>query len=110
MQLHGIRAKGKRRFRVTTDSNDDPPIAPNLLERLFAVTLPDAVSAGDITYIHTNEEWLFLAVAIDLFSRQVVGWNLQADVTRDIVIDVLTMAWFKHRPSKDSGLIFHSGS
>jgi len=108
MQLHGIRAKGKRRFKVTTDSNHDLPIAPNLLDRQFTVGEPDKVWAGDITYIHTNEGWLFLAVVIDLFSRQVVGWSLRADMTRDIVIDALRMAWFKRHPSKQAGLIFHS--
>jgi len=108
MQLHGIRAKGKRRFKVTTDSNHDLPIAPNLLDRQFTVTEPDKVWAGDITYIHTGEGWLFLAVVIDLFSRQVVGWSLREDMTRDIVIDALRMAWFKRHPSKTGGLMFHS--
>ncbi len=108
MQLHGIRAKGKRRFKVTTDSKHDLPIACNLLDRQFAVALPDKVWAGDITYIATDEGWLFLGVVIDLFSRQVVGWALCEDMTRDIVIDALRMAWFKRHPSKDAGLIFHS--
>ncbi len=108
MQLHGIRAKGKRRFRVTTDSNHDLPIAPNLLNREFTVSEPDKVWAGDITYIATDEGWLFLAVVIDLFSRQVIGWSLRADMTRDLVIDALRMAWFKRHPSKQAGLIFHS--
>jgi hypothetical protein len=108
MQLHGIRAKGKRRFKVTTDSNHDMPIAPNLLGRQFTVAEPDRVWAGDITYIHTDEGWLFPAVVIDLFSRQVVGWSLREDMTRDIVIDALRMAWFKRHPSKQAGLIFHS--
>jgi putative transposase len=108
MQLHGICAKGKRRFRVTTDSNHDLPIAPNLLDRQFTAPEPDKVWAGDITYIHTDEGWLFLAVVIDLFSRQVVGWSLREDMTRDIVIDALRMAWFKRHPSKFAGLIFHS--
>ena len=108
MQLHGIRAKGKRRFKVTTDSNHDLPIAPNLLDRQFTVAEPDKVWAGDITYIPTDEGWLFLAVVIDLFSRQVVGWSLREDMTRDIVIDALRMAWFKRHPSKQAGLIFHS--
>ena len=61
--------------------------------------------AGDITYIATDEGWLFLAVVIDLFSRQVVGWTLRQDMTRDIVIDALRMAWFKRHPSKQAGLI-----
>ena len=90
MQKHGIRAKGKKRFKVTTDSNHDLPIAPNLLNRQFAVAAPDKVWVGDITYIATDEGWLFLAVVIDLFSRQVVGWSMREDMTRDIVIDPLT--------------------
>lgn len=108
MQLHGVRGKGKKRFKVTTDSNHALPISPNLLNREFAVSEPDKVWAGDITYIATDEGWLFLAVVIDLFSRQVVGWSLQETMTRGIVIDALRMAWFKRRPSKQSGLIFHS--
>ena len=108
MQLHGIRAKGKRRFKVTTDSKHDLQISLNLLDRQFDVAEPDKVWAGDITYIATDEGWLFLAVVIDLFSRQVVGWSLRADMTRDIVIDALRMAWFKRHPSKHAGLIFHS--
>jgi putative transposase len=108
MKLHGIRAKGSRRFKVTTDSNHDLPIAPNLLDRQFTVAQPDKVWAGDITYIATDEGWLFLAVVIDLFSRQVIGWSLRPDMTRDIVIDALRMAWFKRHPSKQAGLIFHS--
>lgn len=98
MRKHGIRAKGKKRFKVTTDSNHDLPIAPNRLERQFTVTKPDTVWVGDITYIPTDEGWLFLAVVIDLFSRQVVGWSMRADMTRDIVIDALRMAWFKRHP------------
>ena len=108
MQLHGIRGKGKKRFRVTTDSNHTLPISPNLLNREFTVSVPDRVWAGDITYIATDEGWLFLAVVIDLFSRQVVGWSLQETMTRGIVIDALRMAWFKRHPHKDSGLMFHS--
>lgn len=108
MQLHGIRAKGRRRFKVTTDSRHDLPIAPNLLDRQFTVAEPDKAWAGDITYIATDEGWLFLAVVIDLFSRQVIGWSLRADMTRDIVIDALRMAWFKRHPDQQAGLIFHS--
>ena len=108
MKLHGIRGKGKKRFKVTTDSNHTLPISPNLLNREFAVSVPDKVWAGDITYISTDEGWLFLAVVIDLFSRQVVGWSLQETMTRGIVIDALRMGWFKRRPEKQNGLIFHS--
>ena len=108
MQLHGIRAMSKRRFKVTTDSNHDLPFASNLLNREFTVDAPNRVWVGDITYIATDEGWLFLAVVIDLFSRQVVGWSLREHMTRDIVIDALRMAWFKRHPSKHAGLIFHS--
>ena len=82
MQLHGIRAKGKRRFKVTTDSNHKLPISPNLLNREFNVAEPDKAWVGDITYNASDEGWLYLAVVIDLFSRQVVGWSLRDDMTR----------------------------
>ena len=63
-------------------------------EREFTVSEPDKVWADNITNIATDEGWLFLAVVIDLFSRQVIGWSLRTDMTRDIVIDALRMAWF----------------
>ena len=69
LQLHGISAKGKRRFKLTTDSNHDLPIAPNLLDRQFDVAAPDRDWAGDITCIHTGEGGLFLAAVIDLELR-----------------------------------------
>lgn len=69
MQLHGIRARGKRRFKVTTDSRHDLPISPNVLSREFTVSEPDKVWVGDITSITTDEGWLFLAVVIEPFSR-----------------------------------------
>jgi putative transposase len=108
MQLHCIRAKGKRRFKVTTDSNHDLPISPNLLNWEFTVAEPDKVCVGDITYIATDEGWLFLAVVIILFSRPVVGWSLRHDMTRDIVIYALRTAWFKLHAGKQGGLMFHS--
>ena len=108
MHQHAIRAKASKRFKVTTDSDHDLPIAPNLLNRQFSVAEPDRVWVGDITYIPTDEGWLYLAVVIDLFSRQVVGWSMRADMTSDIVIDALRMAWFKRHPDKHAGLIFHS--
>jgi putative transposase len=108
MQKYGIRARGKRRFRVaTTDSRHGLPVAPNLLERNFSPARPDAAWSGDITYIATEEGWLFLAVVIDLFSRRVVGWSLQPHMQRSLVIDALEMAWQQRRPAK-GGLLFHS--
>jgi hypothetical protein len=88
MQLHGIRAKGKRRFKVTTDSRHDLPISPNLLNREFAVTQPDKVWAGDITYIATDEGWLFLAVVIDPHAMAMpTGRDLAAAYVRQFVED-----------------------
>jgi putative transposase len=109
MQRHGIRARGKRRFRIaTTDSRHGLPIAPNLLDRNFHVVTPNSVWAGDITFIATDEGWLFLAVVIDLFNRQVVGWSLGDDMRSELVIDAFQMAWFRRRPDHKTMLIFHS--
>ena len=109
MQRNGIRARGKRRFRITTtDSRHGLPIAPNLLDRNFTVAAPNRVWVGDVTYISTNEGWLFLAVVIDLFSRRIVGWSLREQITSEIVIDALRMAWFLRCPDRKAGLIFHS--
>ena len=99
---------GKRRFKVTTDTRHNLPIAPTLLNREFTVRKPDRVWLGDITYIATDQGWLFLAVVTDLFSHQVVGWSLREDMTREIVIDALRMAWFKRHSGKEAGLTFHS--
>jgi putative transposase len=109
MQQHGIRARGTRRFRVTTtDSRHGLPIAPNLLNRNFAVAAPNRAWTGDITYIPTHEGWLFLAVVIDLFSRRVVGWSMQPQRHSNLVIDALEMAWLRRSPDRNAGHIFHS--
>lgn len=109
MQKHGIRARGRRRFRiVTTDSRHGLPIAPNLLDRNFTPAAPNRAWSGDVTYIPTEEGWLFLAVVMDLFSRRIVGWSMQDNMRSEIVIDALEMAWFQRSPDKDKELIFHS--
>ena len=106
MQRHGIRARGKKKFVVTTDSKHDLPIAPNLLARNFTPATPNLVWTSDITYIATDEGWLYLAAVIDLFSRQVVGWSMKEHMQASLVTDALRMAWFRRRP--EPGLIFHS--
>jgi len=109
MQKHGIQARGKRRFRVvTTDSKHSLPVVPNVLDRKFVAATPNQAWVGDLTYIATDEGWLFLAVVIDLFSRKVVGWSMRPDMQRNLVIDALEMAWFKRNPGKKTELIFHS--
>jgi len=106
MKTHGLRARGKRKFKATTNSSHGLPVSPNLPERRFTVEAPNQVWAGDITYVWREEGWLYLAVVIDLFSRQVVGFAMSERMTRQLVIDALRMAWFRRRPT--NGLIFHS--
>ena len=108
MQQDGIQARGKRRFRVTTtDSKHSMPIAPNLLNRNFTVDRPNVAWTGDVTYIATEEGWLYLAVVIDLFSRRIVGWSMKTTIDRSLVIDALEMASLGRRPAAGKA-IFHS--
>jgi putative transposase len=67
----------KRRYKVTTDSKHNLPVAPNLLNRNFAPDAPNQVWTSDITYLWTDEGWLYLAIVLDLFNREVVGWSLK---------------------------------
>ena len=106
MVLHDIKARGKRKYKVTTDSKHNLPVAPNLLARQFAPSAPNRVWTSDITYIATAEGWLYLAAVIDLFSRQIVGWSMQPSMKKELVIDALRMAWFRRHPAP--GLVFHS--
>lgn len=106
MALANVVAKQKRKFKATTDSKHNLPVAPNLLDREFTVDDPDRVYVGDITYIWTQEGWLYLAVVLDLFSRQVVGWSMSHRMTRELVNDALRMAYWRRKPAP--GVIFHS--
>jgi transposase InsO family protein len=106
MRQEGLCCKTRRRFRATTNSNHTLPVAPNLLARQFQVAEPDRVYVSDITYVATGEGWLYLAVFLDLFSRQVVGWAMSAWMTADLVMDALQMARWRRRPGK--GLLVHS--
>ncbi|RQR68743.1 IS3 family transposase [Burkholderia sp. Bp9010] len=99
MRENGIRARHKRRYRATTDSKHKLPVAPNLLNREFTPAEPSQVFSSDITYIWTDEGWLYLAVVLDLFNREVVGWSIKPRMTADLVTDALTMAWFRRRPA-----------
>lgn len=106
MVQHGVRARHKRKYIATTNSNHGLPVAPNLLERNFTAQAPNQVWTSDIPYLATAEGWLYLAVIIDLFSRQVVGWSMQPHMKAELVTDALRMAWFRRRP--DAGMIVHS--
>ena len=106
MREAGLSARRRRRVPKTTDSNHDFPIADNLLDRDFTATRPNEKWCSDISYIHTEEGWLYLAVVIDLFARRVVGWAVSDSLHRDLVIDALNQAVTMRRPGK--GLIHHS--
>ena len=106
MRAMGLVARRPKRFRVTTDSNHKHRVATNVLKREFAVAGPNQAWVTDITYLWTREGWLYLAVVLDLFNREIVGWSIKPRMTADIVTDALTMAWFRRRPTP--GLIHHS--
>jgi len=102
----GLRVKMKKRYKNTTDSNHNLPIAPNILNRDFYASAPDTKYVGDITYISTGEGWLYLATVIDLYSRKVVGWSMDDTMKVSLVNDALTMALTHRNPTK--GLIWHT--
>ncbi len=106
MRANGIRAQQKRKFVVTTDSGHDLPVSENLLGREFAVKEPDRVWASDITYVPTDEGWLYLAGVLDLGMKGVVGWSMGERLDRTLAMDALRMAYDRRRPG--DGLIHHS--
>jgi transposase InsO family protein len=106
MKAAGIAVVPHRRFVITTDSDHDQPVAPNLLEQDFTADAPNQRWVTDITYIPTGEGWLFLAAIVDLYSRKVVGWAMQPTMQRSLVLNALTMAVTDRQPS--AGLIHHS--
>lgn len=87
MKRHQIAPQRKRKYKATTDSKHSLPISHNILNREFGVSKPNIAWVTDITYIETQEGWLYLAVFIDLFSRQVVGWKARSEMTADLVLD-----------------------
>ena len=107
MRRHGIRAIMARPRRVgTTDSRHDFPIAPNLLERNFTAAAPNRIWLADITYIETDQGWLYLATVMDLYSRKIVGWAMADHLRAGLPLAALAMAISVQRPG--AGLIHHS--
>jgi putative transposase len=106
MREAGLKAKGRRKYKPTTDSNHALPVAPNLLQRDFHADRPDTVWVSDITYIWTRQGWMYLAVILDLCSRKVVGWSLAERMTAALVCNALDAAARLRRPRR--GLTFHS--
>jgi putative transposase len=99
-------AKAARKFKATTNSRHNLPVFDNLLEQNFTSTAPNQKWVGDITYLWTDEGWLYLAVILDLFSRQVIGWSMAERMTAELVCDALQMALFRRKRPK--GVIVHS--
>jgi len=106
MKEAGVLVKRRKKFKVTTDSNHVKPLFDNVLDRDFASDVPDQAYVQDITYIWTQEGWLYLATVIDLYSRRVVGWSMGSRMTAQLVCDALTMAIWQRQPK--ASLIVHS--
>ena len=106
MRQNNICGKYKRKFRVTTKAAKNAIAAPNLLNQKFVTSLPNKVWVSDITYIWTNEGWLYLAIVLDLFSRRIVGWSLAERMTKQLVITAFLKAYWHRKPG--CGLIHHS--
>ena len=105
-RLHGIRCTHKKKFRVTTDSKHQLPIAENALNRQFAQSAPNQVWVADITYIPTDEGWLYLAALKDLYTCEIVGWAMDKQMTKQLAIDALRAAYWRKKPPP--GLLHHS--
>lgn len=106
MRANGWRAKAAGKFKATTNSKHNLPVAPNLLQQDFSAEAPDQKWVTDITYLWTDEGWLYLAVVLDLYSRMVVGWAMSERMTAKLVCDALRMALWRRK--KPSGVIVHS--
>jgi transposase InsO family protein len=106
MRINGIRSKRKRTFKVTTHAKHQRAGAANLIQQDFKAKQPNRLWTSDITYIRTQEGWLYLAVFLDAYSRRVVGWSMNHRLGDDLVISAFKHAWNHRQPS--SGLIVHS--
>lgn len=106
MRKNGLKVLRKRRFKKTTDSRHDRPVAPNLLQRSFNPPLPNQAWSGDITFVWTAEGWVYLAVLIDSFSRRVIGWAIDKKIDSLLVANALKMGQLCRKPP--AGLIHHT--
>jgi len=106
MHAIGLKAVAKRKFKVTTDSEHTKPIYTNVLNRNFNATAVNQKWCSDISYVRTDEGWLYLAVVIDLYSRAIVGWSMAKIMNKDLVCNALSMALFRRK--FPTGVIVHS--
>lgn len=101
LQRQGLRAKAARKYKATTNSRHGLPVSPNLLNQNFTADQPNQKWVGDMTYLATDEGWLYLAVLIDLYSRKVIGWAMSKRMTADLTADALQMAlWSRRSPGR----------
>jgi putative transposase len=106
MRENGLKARQKRRFKRTTDSHHAFPVAPTLLDQDFSADRPDQKWAADLSYVGTNEGWLYLAVVLDLFARRVVGWAVSDRLHQELALEALRKALALRRPG--AGLTHHA--
>ncbi len=106
MKVNNIKAKTKRRFRVTTVQNSKAQPSENLLNQNFTAASENKIWTGDITYVWTKEGWIYLAVVMDIYSRKIVGWLIDSSLSTELVIRALMMAVLHRNPER--GIIFHS--
>lgn len=106
MRDNNLKARQRSRFKKTTDSDHDGPIAPNHLDQDFVATAPDQKWAADISYIWTCEGWLYLAIVLDLFSRRIIGWAVSDRLKKDLAHSALARAVALRQPR--TGLLHHS--
>jgi transposase InsO family protein len=106
MRQMGLKAKTPKRFKLTTNSRHSFAVAPNVLDRNFDVDTPNKVWTADISYVWTFEGWLYLAIIMDLHSRQIVGWAMDKRMKKDLALNALSMAYWQRKPDKK--LLHHS--
>ena len=106
MQKMNLIAKARKKFKVTTDSNHKLRVAGNILNQDFITTSPNEKWVSDISYIPSNEGWLYLCVFMDLYSRSIIGWSIQEHLRAELVTNALTMALFRRKFPSD--VIIHS--
>lgn len=107
MRQQGLSARRRRRFRRTTELDPRLPTAPNHLQRNFSAQQPDQTWMTDITYLKTDQGWLYLAVVLDLFSRRVIGWSMANHLRKELALRALDMALLRRRPPRGQ-LLHHS--
>ena len=108
MQAHGLAAKTRRKYKVTTDSAHSLPLAENVLNRDFEQDAPDRVWLADMTCIWTLQGWLYLAAVLDAYSRKIVGWSMSHRMQTSLVTDALQMALGRRCPDQAESLMHHS--